>query len=633
MALKPKGLLVAAGLAVVAIAVSAGSLLAQQAQPQVAKPNAVIDIVAVPANIADPNAIVGVNGLGAKVAEGTTGLNNVSVQVPVTLQGSSDDPKVTVTKYAWTLTAPTASKSTLSATDQATVKFTPDVSGIYKIDLITSNGAGAGTTASVQIHAGEYIGAGTGNCFQCHPQITDQWSKTGHAVLFHDQINGGPNPRLAEYGTQNEGCIRCHTTGYYIGAQNGGYPDMVAQTDYKLPPNSDVQASKDNWANVPVQVQNMATIGCEDCHGPAKDHVTSGSPMAASLDDGVCNVCHNGGGHHVKGAEIQNSAHSDKTSIAWTTPIGPAEQACVRCHSGKGFITFLANPTNQAAWDNTFQNVTCAVCHDPHSNGNAHQLRIVGKPVQATNLTKDFGLSAVCVECHNARTLASSAATGGTPHYSAAGELLSDTGGVTYGQTIPNSPHGTVVGTVPVANPDPATNEATPLLFGGDVPGPCVVCHMTTQPSNPKDPNQYHVGEHSFNAVNPDNGTDYTAACQPCHAGVTDFNFSAKFDFDGNGKVEGVQQEVAGLLTTLQSAIATSGIKPVQGYPYFDQTNKANWTTQQKNAMYNYLFVRGVEGTDGKASAIHNFKRSVALLQLSYKDLTGKDVPNATPVQ
>ncbi|HEX7588518.1 MAG TPA: hypothetical protein VF478_09410, partial [Anaerolineae bacterium] len=52
------------------------------------------------------------------------------------------------------------------------------------------------------------------------------------------------------------------------------------------------------------------------------------------------------------------------------------------------------------------------------------------------------------------------------------------------------------------------------------------------------------------------------------------------------------------------------------------------------NAMYNYRTVFGVmwsvdangkptPGQEGKAQAIHNFKRSVALLQLSLKDLTG----------
>ncbi len=35
-------------------------------------------------------------------------------------------------------------------------------------------------------------------------------------------------------------------------------------------------------------------------------------------------------------------------------------------------------------------------------------------------------------------------------------------------------------------------------------------------------------------------------------------------------------------------------------------------------------------GNQGAAAAIHNFNRSVALLQASYKDLTGQDVPGAT---
>ncbi len=52
-----------------------------------------------------------------------------------------------------------------------------------------------------------------------------------------------------------------------------------------------------------------------------------------------------------------------------------------------------------------------------------------------------------------------------------------------------------------------------------------------------------------------------------------------------------------------------------------------------KNAIYNSRFNEGKEHDEGKASAIHNFKRSVALLQLSCRDLTGKDVPNATLVK
>ena len=73
-----------------------------------------------------------------------------------------------------------------------------------------------------------------------------------------------------------------------------------------------------------------------------------------------------------------------------------------------------------------------------------------------------------------------------------------------------------------------------------------------------------------------------------------------------------------------------SGIRSITGNPYFNRDDLAKASDKQENAIYNYRFVRGLEGSEGKAAAIHNFKRSVALLQISYKDLTGSDVPGAT---
>jgi len=622
MAMKPRAIFVLAALALVAIGVSATTIFAADPPAQATKPTGTIKIVPVPANAADPNAIIGTLADGkTKVAMGTTGLPNVSVGVPVTLQGLTTDPAVKVTKYAWTLTKPTASKAALTSNNEPTVKFTPDVPGVYKVDLVLSNDAGSSPMASIKIQAGEYIGVAAGNCAQCHPQETKEWSQTGHAVIFQREINGGADPATSHY---NEGCVRCHTTGYYIGVKNGGFADLQAQTGWQFPALADIQTGKGQWEAVPEVLKAVANIQCEDCHGPAKDHVTKGAPMASSLDEGVCNVCHNGGGHHIKGAEFVNSAHSDATAEAWTHPVGPEEQACVRCHSGKGYISFLANPTEQSSWNNEAQTVSCAVCHEPHSA----ELRVVGKPVEAAGVTKDFGLSATCVECHNGRKVPADAQKGGYPHYSTAGEMLSDTGGVTYGQTVPNSPHGMMVGVAPMKDPsDPSGNT---MLFGGQTPGACVACHMYPTPADAKDPGHFTVGEHSFNMTSPDGKAENTAACQSCHAGVTSFEFQAKADYDGNGKVETVQAEVAGLLKLLQGAIADSGIKPIQGNPYFDPAALASANEKQKNAIYNYRFVRGPEGADGKAAAVHNFKRSVALLQLSYKDLTGKDVPNAT---
>ena len=629
MAVKPRGLMALAVLVVLALAVSAGTLLAADPpaqSSQVAKPTAILKIVPVAASPADPNVIEATLSDGkTKVQMGITGLPNVPIGVPVTLQGAATDPQLSITKYLWTLTKPTASKAALKPSNEPVVKFTPDVSGVYKVDLVLSNEAGSSAMASVQIRAGEFVGVGAGNCAQCHANKVEEWSETGHATKVKREINGGADPATSHYG---EACLRCHTTGYNPGVSNGGFADVQAQTGWIFPALADVQAGNDNWSAMPEALQNVANIQCEVCHGPAKAHVANSSVKpAVSLDNGSCNQCHNAG-KSLKGTAVANSKHGDAASQAWTYPTGPSRQACVRCHSGAGFISFVANPTEMASWDNTAQTPGCATCHDPHSDANKFQLRVVGPAVEAAGVTKDFGLSATCASCHNARTVAEDAQKGSYPHYSAGAEMLSNSGGVTYGQQVPNSPHGLIVGVAPVK--DPTDTEGKRMLYGGAAPGPCVTCHMAPNGLDANDPNRWEVGEHNFGMASPDGKVQNTTACQTCHAGITSFDLPAKADYDGNGQVEGVQEEVAGLVKLLQKAIAASGIKPIQGNPYFDAADLAKANEKQKNAVYNYRFVRGLEGRDGKDNAIHNFKRSVALLQLSYKDLTGQDVPNAT---
>ena len=132
MAMKPKSVLLLAALAAAMLAAAAASLAAAAPQPQETKPVATIKIVPVAANAADPNVIVTTMPNEAKTVArvGTTGLPNVPINVPVTLLGAAADPTTSVTGYAWNLGTPSDSQAHLSGTDGATVKFTPDVSGI-----------------------------------------------------------------------------------------------------------------------------------------------------------------------------------------------------------------------------------------------------------------------------------------------------------------------------------------------------------------------------------------------------------------------------------------------------------------------------------------------------------------------
>ncbi|MCX6030281.1 MAG: multiheme c-type cytochrome [Chloroflexi bacterium] len=629
-------------------------------------PNAEVSIVSVAANVAkDPNVLTAtvklmtdtvVGAYNATISMGTTGLNNVPINVPVYAACVSDDAK-NPGKPAWSLIKPAGSKTTLVFTNTMQTKFTPDVAGYY---AATCSLGGGGEVGGVQIHAGTYIGVTDGKCATCHAAKVEEWAKTGHAKIFSDEVDNKRTPAVATHYT--ESCASCHTTGYYAapyGVDSGGFKDAMTKAAWVFPTYKQIDAAgkggDSNFAAAPAVVKNMANIQCEQCHGPAADHVKNGAAiMQSSQDEGVCDVCHNGSSRHDKGEQLKSAGHSDKEAAAFNTPVGIGEQACVRCHSGNGYVSFLGDPKNPASWDNTKQTIVCATCHDPHSDANAFQLRIVSKPIELPfEVKKDVGLSATCFECHNSRVNSDDFMAGKTassPHYSSIAELLSDTGGQTYGQIVPNSPHGTMVGATPIQNPafakDPTLNQFMFSKAGdtkGNIAGPCVTCHMWPGLTDAKNANFEKVGGHSFNTISPDGKTDYTAACTSCHGEQKDFNMKAKADYDGNGKIEGVQDEVKGLLNVLWSGMEKAGVKKSPtGYPYATLPKGADGKTDPKitNAWFNFRLVYGVmwgtdtgDGNQGQAQAIHNFKRSVSLLQLSIKDLTGSLPAGATEMK
>ncbi|MBI5031762.1 MAG: hypothetical protein HZB51_14635 [Chloroflexi bacterium] len=632
-------------------------------------PVAKLEIVAMPGNAAEPGAITATvkyvtetNTASSTAALYTNGLKNVPINVPVYLKVSAVDPKNSGTA-TWSISAkPVDSKAVITnvtaITKSMVAKFTPDVVGPYMIQVTLRNSAGATSAAQyVQIWAGTYVGVDAGGCKTCHPAKTAEWAKTGHALLFSEELDNkidgpaGVAPSAAGYVTHySETCSRCHTTGWYPAPYNGsgGYWDAKAKASWTFPTYKQIddaftKKGPSNWDAAPAAVKNMGVIGCEVCHGPAEQHVKNGAKvMAVSLDADTCNQCHGAAANHSKGWQLGNSKHQTGTTFEEIT--GPARQACARCHGGEGFITFLANPKNQAAWSTEEGDISCAVCHDPHDEKNPFQLRVVGKPVEIPfEVKKDVGLSAICYTCHNSRANPADAIKSSFPHYSSIAEMIGDVAGVTYGQTLPNSPHGLMVGAAPIPSGNTAPGQAkflysAPTDTKGNVPGPCVTCHMNAGPAA-TDANAYSVGGHSFNTVSPDGKVDYGAACKSCHGEVKDFNLKAKADYDGNSKTEGVQDEIKGLLGVLWKGLEDKGVKKVDtGYPYATLPRDASNQVDDKidNAFFNYRTVYGVmwgaggPGQEGKAQAVHNFKRSCALLQLSIKDLTGSLPAGAT---
>jgi hypothetical protein len=318
---------------------------------------------------------------------------------------------------------------------------------------------------------------------------------------------------------------------------------------------------------------------------------------------------------------------------------------CNACHSPEGAIDVMAGvAADKVRAENG--NIGCATCHDPHSDANTFQLRLVGTVKIPTAEIKDAGLSATCMGCHNNRTNANDPKIGvaaekpSYPHYSSAAEMLTGVGGYEFGAKLRNSFHVNL-GKAPI------TDEAGTVTHGGAAPGSCVLCHMAVTPGGVWDtaaslkvPGHQTVGGHTFNMT--DGKTQSVAVCQQCHPGIKDFNFTAGGDFDGSGKADGVQTEVKSLLDKTWAAVVAKAkaekidIKKVESYPYYTMTSTdpavktAKPSTELKAAIYNFRYVNGIMwGGAGKSAAIHNFERSVGLLQVTIEKLTGAPIKNA----
>lgn len=221
----------------------------------------------------------------------------------------------------------------------------------------------------------------TAVCGNCHVSHQQDWEKTKHASAWEDlQASGGAQAL----------CEGCHTVNERgnVATEPGGF-STTKDTRYH-----DVQ--------------------CESCHGPGLDHVqapdASTPPLAPLKVDTMltygCGECHNGF-HHPFVEEWAQSGHGRMTAWHAEDPSpGPQTNAnCQPCHTGQGALKAWGVQSNYLEKDyahgDTLQ-ITCGVCHDPHSidasgenGGTGGQLRYrVDARTEEENL---------CAKCHHKR--------------------------------------------------------------------------------------------------------------------------------------------------------------------------------------------------------------------------------------
>lgn len=511
------------------------------------------------------------------------------------------------------------------------LRLSPNIVGEYTVRAtITTTGvngtntiAPTTTNISTTITAANYLGIGA--CAACHsgsfqgvPSIYPTWTNTPHATFFTRAIDG----LVSSHYSQS--CISCHTVGYDTNsfANNGGFDDMATSYGWTFP----TVLTNGNWASMPAELQGLANIQCENCHGPGSQHMFShgvtGNTNAISISYGAgdCAQCHDSLLGHIKSAEWNNSIHA----VTTRTPSGSTSRiVCVRCHTAPGFVGYISNlgNTNGYGTNTVYEAITCQACHDPHDASNPHQLR-AGPNITLTDgaavvSITNAGAGGFCMNCHQGRngsvtnstvqypTLKNTWAGGNSfgPHDGPQSEMLEGINAVTYGKVIPSSAHRYAI-----------TNT-------------CVGCHM--QPVATNDPAFLQAGGHTFHMTynvvtgGVTNTLDKVDVCVQCHGPIDSFDM-VKVDYNGDGVIEGVQTEVQHLLDKLSTLFPDTNYQAnannyvADGLVKSSVSTKTNWPSKFLNAAYNWQFVNN-DGSKG----VHNAPFAVGLLKASIGDLTG----------
>jgi predicted CXXCH cytochrome family protein len=539
----------------------------------------------------------------------TTGLPNVGLGSHVYLEakaikGTSVLDFYPVTNATWTiLSAPSGSTATIVPTDTATslvgltAFFVSDVVGSYQIQLDVVTDSGNGTT-TMWFNAANYVGVGkiigdTPNfpeCSMCHAgQLGNQftpWKNTNHASIFSRGIDG----IASDHYSSN--CISCHTTGYdkTATAVNEGFDDRATTLGWIFP--TILQAG--NWDTMKVNFPALAKVGniqCESCHGPGSGHGgdISNNKIVKTFSADVCGYCHDAPTHHTKNNEWEGTAHA----IAVGEP-GDIEHmnrtSCAICHTAEGYVyERIGGKTSTAPYANA-HGVTCAACHDPHSNQFTHQTR--------------KAMADLCTDCHMTRISSRGL------HHSPQGPMVAGVLGMSYTGT-PTSGYDKWGGWQL-----PGYRYVNSSHSG--LPENCVTCHMAESPA---DSLVGKLGGHTFKVAYAMDSTTTILnpkGCEECHGEV-----SMEFVEQSQNKVKVLLEQLRVMLphnttgdTTQPLPPGNSALKPIQ-----------------KAASYNYYFVM-YDGSYG----VHNHLYATGLLLSSIEQLmlgagvapiiAIKDVPN-----
>ncbi len=328
-------------------------------------------------------------------------------------------------------------------------------------------------------------------------------------------------------------------------------------------------------------------VGCEGETGPAGP---AGEDAVAS-----CVACHSDDtGIVARAGQWENSVHATGGTFERNS------SSCAGCHTSEGFVARLATgtpgtPENPSA-------IGCFTCHAPHTEGDFSLRTEAPVTLEVSGEVFDYGEGNLCANCHMARTpdpeIAAAPATTSIEsshwgfHHGPQANMLKGKGAHEFAGTSYTSSYHTT-----------------------GVENGCVDCHMAT-------PFGAQAGGHQFGLTYDYHGSeeDLVTGCNVagCHTSpeLEDFNRTAYGDYDGDGNIEGVQDEIAGLLDKLRTELLNRGIIDDDDGVIAEEGNPAVLTEVEAGALANFLFV-----LEDRSMGIHNTDYAVALLQSSLDNL------------
>jgi hypothetical protein len=574
---------------------------------------------------------------GTKTWEYNTGLRVVGKKSKVYLTADTTGSGANVvTTFAWSFDG-VPPGSTLASFDSGSShpvdnSFTPDTTGWYYISV-----AGNGKVSRDTILASTYGGVDPNDMFSfpggcyCHsgdpyPQF-NAWKTSNHATIFYRGVTGQLEVVTEiNKGAYAKNCPQCHTTGFELGVDNGNWK-YLARTSFAgidttwyvgLPTTADgadvLITYKDTnavWSTIPTGLRATSNIGCENCHGPLNGHKgtfdVQKKYIDVSLNPGVCNVCHDGSTKHSIGTYFRTSAHA-------TLPHPESGAGCAPCHMGSTFVKWVRGdswqfppiPPKKWPYDSKLYEasdaatpITCAVCHEPHTM----QIRTVSvdslmngyRPPVGTG-----GMGALCMNCHRSRVSSNAKIKPNSPPY--------------YGFSSRFYPHHSNQADMLLGQNawEYGDSKLTGVNTHASLTDGCVTCHMATRNGlpnhtwsmDPSDPNYQLAPPRNFNPV---------SACAGCHGTISDYSdVMAMYDYDKNGKVEGVETEVAGLMASLKAKLPQNASGDVIGEGSVTKADSAaiNGRLDLVTGIWTYWWVY-MDGSNG----MHNAKYAIALLQ------------------